>query len=73
MIRVCPMDICTRNLRQKAERGKITSSESTSRFPRASCFKKPTHSVPEIWGRMYDVQARSAKGKRNGTRNRIPV
>jgi hypothetical protein len=23
----------------------------------ASCFKKPTCSVPETWGRMYDVLA----------------
>jgi hypothetical protein len=60
-ILVCPMDVCTINLRQKAERGKITSSESTTRFPRASCFGKPMHFVPEIWGRMYDILARSAK------------
>jgi hypothetical protein len=51
-----------RNLRQKVERGKITGSESTTRFPRASCFEKPTRSVPEIWGCMYEVLARSAKG-----------
>ncbi len=61
-----PMDICSRNLRQKAERGKFTSSEATTRFPRASCFEKPTRSVPETWGRMYDVLAWSA----NGTRKR---
>jgi hypothetical protein len=30
-------------------------------------------SVPELWGRMYDVLPRSAKGTRNGTRNWIPV
>ncbi len=40
---------------------------------KASCLEKPTRSVPEIWGRMYDVPARSAKGTRNGMRNRIPV
>jgi hypothetical protein len=51
-----------RNLQQKAERGKITGSESTTRFLQASCFEKPMHSVPEIWGRMYDVLAWSAKG-----------
>jgi hypothetical protein len=54
----------TRYLWQKAERGKITGSESTTRFPRASGFKKPTRSVPEIWGHMYDVLAWSAKGTR---------
>ncbi len=66
-------DVSTRNFRKRAERGKITGSESTTRFPRASCFEKPTHSVPEIWGRMYDVLAQSANGTRNGMRNRIPV
>jgi hypothetical protein len=40
---------------------------------KVSCFKKPMHAVPEIWGRMYDVLPRSAKGTRNGTRNWIPV
>jgi hypothetical protein len=40
---------------------------------KASCFKKPRRSVPEIWGRMYNVPARSAKGTRNGTRNWILV
>jgi hypothetical protein len=64
MIHVRPTDVCTRNLRQKAERGKITGSESTTRFPQASCFEKPTHSVPEIWGRMYDVLPWSAKRTR---------
>jgi hypothetical protein len=58
------MDVCTGNLRRKAERGKITGSESTTRFPQAPCFKKPTRSVPETRGRMYDILARSAKGAR---------
>jgi hypothetical protein len=60
------MDVCTRNLRQKAEKGKLTGSEATTRFPRASCFEKPTHSVPETWGRMYDVIAWSAHDKKKG-------
>jgi hypothetical protein len=68
-----PIDIHSRNLRQKAKKGKFTGSEVTTRFPRASCFEKSTCSVPEIWGRMYDVLAWSANGTRNGTRNRIPV
>ncbi len=67
------MDVCTRNLRQKAEKGKFTGSEATTRFPLASSFEKPTHSVPETWGRMYNVLARSANGTKNGTRNWIPV
>jgi hypothetical protein len=68
-----PTDVCTRNLWQKAEKGKFTGSEATTTFPRACCFEKPMRSVPETWGCMYDVLARSANGTRNGMRNRIPV
>jgi hypothetical protein len=57
-------DVCSRNLRQKAEKGKFTGSEATTRFPQASCFEKPTCSVPETRGRMYDVLAWSANGTR---------
>ncbi len=66
-------DVCSRNLWQKTEKGKFTGSEATTRFPRAPCFKKPTHSVPETWGHMYDILAWSANGMRNGTSNWIPV
>jgi hypothetical protein len=69
MIRVCPTDVCTRNLRQKAERGKITNSESTTRFLQASCFEKPTGSVPEIWGRTYNILPWSANGTRKWDKN----
>ncbi len=58
MIRIPPVDVRTRNLGKRRK---------------ASCFKKPAHSVPEIWGRVYDILACSAKGTRNGTRNRIPM
>ncbi len=68
-----PMDVHTRNLWQKAEKGKFTGSEATIRFPLSSCFEKPTGSVPELWGHMYDVLAWSANGTRNGTRNWIPM
>jgi hypothetical protein len=68
-----PMDVCSRNLWQKAEKGKFADSEATTRFPQASCFKKPTCSVPETWWHMYDVLARSANGTRNRRRNQIPV
>jgi hypothetical protein len=68
-----PTDVCTRNLRQKVEKERFSGSEATTRFPRASCFEKPTCSVPETWGCMYDVPAWSANGTRNGTRNRIPM
>ncbi len=68
-----PTDVHTRNLRQKAEKGKITGSESTTRLPRASCFGIPMHSVPETRGCMYVVLAWSANGMTNGMRNWIPV
>ncbi len=58
MIRVHPMDVCTRNLRQKAE------SVLLRETPRA---------VHETLGRIYDVLPRSAKGTRNGMRNQIPM
>ncbi len=68
-----PTDVCSRNLRQKAEKGKFTSSEATTRFPQVSCFEKPMRSVPETWGRMYNVLAQRANGTRNETRNQIPM
>jgi hypothetical protein len=49
------------------------ASETFGKRQKVSCFEKQSHSVPEIWGRMYDILARSANGTRNGTRNRIPV
>jgi hypothetical protein len=49
------------------------ASETFGERQKASCFEKPIHSVPEIWGRMYNVLHHSAKGTRNGTRNWIPV
>ena len=49
------------------------ASETFGKRQKAFCFEKPMHSVPEKWGRMYDVLPRSAKGMRNGTRNWIPV
>jgi hypothetical protein len=67
------MDIHSRNLLQKAEKGKLTGSEPTTRFPGASCFEKPTRSVLEARERMYDVLAWSANGMRNGTRNWISM
>jgi hypothetical protein len=49
----------------KGGKGKIHRySEATTRFPRASCFEKPTRSVSETWRRMYNALARSAKGTR---------
>ncbi len=47
--------------------------ETFGKRRKASCFEKPTHAVPEIWGCTYNVLPHSAKGTRNRTRNRIPV
>jgi hypothetical protein len=63
-----PTDICSRNLRKKAEKGKFAGNEGTTRFPQAPWFEKPMRSVPETWGCMYNVLAWSANGTRNGTR-----
>ncbi len=49
------------------------ASETFGKRRKVSCFEKPMGSVPEIWGRMYNVPTRSAKGTRNGRRNRIPL
>jgi hypothetical protein len=64
MICIRPIDVCTRNLWQKAERGTITGRESATRFPQESCFEKPMRSLPETWGRTYGVLPWSAKGTR---------
>jgi hypothetical protein len=68
-----PTDVHSGNLRRKAEKGKFTGSEATTRFPQVSCFEKPQHSVPETWGRMYYVLTQIANGTRNGMRNWIPM
>jgi hypothetical protein len=54
-----PMDVHSRHLPLKAEKGKFNGSDATTRFPRASCFERPTRSVPETWG--AHVQYTSAK------------
>ncbi len=64
MIHVRPTNVCTRNLWQKAERGKITGSESTDSVLRAPCFEKPMRSVLEIWRCLYNILPWSAKGTR---------
>jgi hypothetical protein len=49
MICVRPTDICMKNLWQKAKRGKKTGTNSNTRFPQASCFKK-MHDVCQKYG-----------------------
>ncbi len=60
-----PADIHMRNLQQKADMGKKIGSESTTRFPQVSCFKK-THHVCQ----KGDAHMRY---KKMGQRNWIPV
>jgi hypothetical protein len=52
---------------------RMFASETFGERRKVSCFEKPTCAVPEIWGCMYEVLPRSAKGMRNGPRNWIPV
>ncbi len=40
MFCICPTDVHMRNLWQKVKWGKKTGTESSTRFPRATCFKK---------------------------------
>jgi hypothetical protein len=49
MTRDPPMDVCMRNLWQKAERGRNAGTNSCTRFPRVSCFEK-THHVCQKYG-----------------------
>ncbi len=64
MIRDCPMDVCTKNLWQKAEIGKKTSIKSTTRVLQTSYFEIAVQCVPETWGRMYNTLPQSAQGMR---------
>jgi hypothetical protein len=63
MICVCLTDVCIRNLQQKAELGKKTSTNSNNRFLRV-LLQENALCVPEIWGRMYIVILWSTKGMR---------
>jgi hypothetical protein len=45
-----PMDVCMRNLWQKVERGKKTGTNSSTRFPQASCFEKARHVCQKCGG-----------------------
>ncbi len=50
MIHDRPMDVCMRNLRQKAKRGKETCTNSCNRFPQASYFEKTRHVCQKYGG-----------------------
>ncbi len=38
---ISPMDVCTRNLWQKVEKGKFTGSEATTRFHKRLASRNP--------------------------------
>ncbi len=54
---ISPTDVHSRRLPQGSERRKGACSAATTRFHERLAFEKPLHSVPETWGRMYDVLA----------------
>jgi hypothetical protein len=72
MIRDCLMDVCMRNLWQKAERGKKAGTNSCTRFPRASCFEK-MHHVCQKYGGACTTWCLEYKRYKNRKRNQIPA
>ncbi len=54
---ISPMDVHSRRLPQGLERRKCACSAATTRFHERLAFEKPLRSVPETWGRIYDVLA----------------
>jgi hypothetical protein len=72
MIRDCPTDIRMRNLWQKAEQGKKASTNSCTRFPQASYFKK-TRNVCQKYGGACTTWYLEYKRYKNGIRNWIPA
>ncbi len=67
-----PMDNCTRNLWQKAEQGKKTGTDSSTRFPRASCFKKKHHVCQKYGGTCMTWYLENQRYK-IGMRNQTPA
>ncbi len=55
MSHISPTDVHSRRLPQGSERRKRACSAATTRFYERLAFEKPLRSVPETWGRMYDV------------------
>jgi hypothetical protein len=50
-----PTDVHSRRFPQKAEKGKVDVVMLLPDSHERLDFEKPTRSVPETWGRMYDV------------------
>jgi hypothetical protein len=55
MSHISPEDVHSRRLPQGSEKRKRACSAATTRFYERLAFEKPLRSVPETWGRMYDV------------------
>ncbi len=55
MSHIGPTDVHSRRLPQGPERRKHDRSAATTRLHERLAFEKPVRSVPETWGRMYDV------------------
>ncbi len=72
MTRDCPMDVRMRNLRQKAKRGKNASTNSCTRFPRASHFEK-TRNVCQKYGGACTMWYLEYEKYKNGMRNWSPA
>ncbi len=50
-------EVYSRRLPQGSERRKRACSAANTRLHERLSFEKPLRSVPETWGRMYDVLA----------------
>ncbi len=57
MSHISPTDVPSRRLPLDLERRKPACSAACTRFHERLAFEKPLRSVPETWGRMYDVLA----------------
>jgi hypothetical protein len=65
-------DVCMRNFRQKAERGKNAGTNSGTRFPQASYFEK-MHNVSQKYGGAGTTWYLEYKRYKNEIKNWIPV
>ncbi len=68
----CPTDVCMKNLPQKAEQGKNAGTNSCTRFPQASYFKK-MRNVCQKYGGTCMTWYSEYKRYRHGIRNQIPA
>ncbi len=55
------MDVCTRNLWQRAEVGNKPCTKFTTRVPQTFCSKGKAQSVPETCGHAYYVLPQSTQ------------